>query len=467
VTHYKELLQGESYFQSLYSYGWFIDVMTDDIMTMDPLYATSVTNSKATYCKYAFIWDEDIENPNGTFTDNLFQHLYKNILAANTCLEALDKMEGTDAEKSVLRGQASFVRAYGYFILANLYAQAYNESEDEDLCVPLVTETIPSMKSYPRATMKEVWDMISGDIETAVECLSQDTQSRTIYEINYKAALILASRIFLYMENYDKVTEYGETYLQLYPGLRDITAITVSPSRSGKNTPAAFLYPSDNTEIAFTFDPISSMSTLGTYLYYTSEVVGLTDICIGVSSGMTGALIDSYGTGDVRKNYWFVKPSGSAGSILAYPVYSPCKVSYYDGMRFSQNMRTAEVYLNVAEAYARKTTPDNTKVLQYLNTLRSKRITPYNQLTAASFTNQQSLINFVWEERRRELCFEEFHRWWDLRREGQPTLTHKWLNDTYVLEDHDLAYVLNFPKEELNFNKLLVENERPARTKTN
>ncbi len=130
-------------------------------------------------------------------------------------------------------------------------------------------------------------------------------------------------------------------------------------------------------------------------------------------------------------------------------------------------MRSAEVYLNLSEAYARNSTPDNTKALQCLNFLRSKRLTSYTSLTQGNFTTQQSLIDYIWLERRRELCFEEFHRWWDLRRTGQPSITHSWLNDTYVLAVHDLAYVLNFPKEELNFNTLLVENDRPPRSKTN
>jgi hypothetical protein len=467
VSHYKELLQGESYFKYFYTNGWFVDVMTDDIMTIDPQYETSVSNEKAAYCRYAFQWDKDIENPEGTFKDNLFQHLYKNILTANTCLESLEAMTGTDEDKNILRGQASFVRAYAYFILANLYSKPYNEASAEDLCVPLITNTTPSLKSYPRATIEEVWGLISQDIETSVECLSKDTDQRSYYEINYRCALILASRVFLYMEDYSKSILYGEEYIRLYPALKDITSITISPKRSGANTPVSFSIPAENPEIAFTFNPISSMSGSGTYLYYTSSAVAMTDICIGASAGIERALIDTYGTNDRRKTYWFVQPSGSPGTILAYPSYCPAKVSYYDGARFSQNMRTAEVYLNLAEAYSRAETPNTSKALDCLNALRSKRIYQYTNLTGADFSNNTALTQFVWEERRRELCFEEFHRWWDLRRTGQPSLTHTWLSDTYVLEEKDGAYVLNFPKDELEFNKLLVENERPDRAKIN
>ncbi|OFY44347.1 MAG: hypothetical protein A2X18_01705 [Bacteroidetes bacterium GWF2_40_14] len=467
VAHYTELLQGESYFKSFYQYGWFVDVMTDDIMTIDPMYQASVANTKAIYCRYAFQWDKDLENPEGTFVDQLFKHLYKNILAANTCLESLDKMTGTDDEKNVLKGQASFVRAYAYFVLANLYSKPYNKAVATDLCVPLITTTTPSLKSYPRATISEIWDLITGDIVAATDCLAKDTKVRTYYEINYKSALILASRIFLYKEDYAKVIEYGEKYMKISPVLKDITAVTITIKTSGANTPASFSYPSANQEIAFTFNPMTGSSSLGSYFYYTTESVGLTDVCIGVSSGITGALIDSYTATDKRKNYWFAPPSGLPGSILAKPAYAPGKACYYDGTRFSQNMRTGEVYMNLAEAYARSSSPNVVKSLEYLNSLRSKRIASYTSLTQSNFATTSELVNFIWGERRRELCFEEFHRWWDLRRTGQPSITHKWLNDTYVLAQNDAGYILNFPKAELDFNQLLVENTRPVRNKTN
>ncbi|MEI9944259.1 MAG: RagB/SusD family nutrient uptake outer membrane protein [Chitinophagaceae bacterium] len=112
----------------------------------------------------------------------------------------------------------------------------------------------------------------------------------------------------------------------------------------------------------------------------------------------------------------------------------------------------------------KKAAPDNTKAISLLNQLRSKRIGSYTNLTAANFADQPALVTFILEERRRELCFEEFHRWWDLRRNGQPKLEHAWLADTYKLNAKDPAYVLNFPRYELEFNPDLVPNPRPVRT---
>jgi hypothetical protein len=463
VTHYKELLQGEAYFKDFYKNGWFVDVMTDDITLVDLGYPSALVNTKLEFSKFAYQWGQDLENPTGTFTDRLFKHLYKNILAANTCLESVDGMDGTVEEKKVLKGQSQFIRAYGYFVLANLYAQAYNESEDNDLSVPLITETTPSLKRYNRATKKEVWDVIKTDIEGAVENLSSDNGFRGIYEINYKAALVLASRIFLFTGDYDKVIDYGERFLLLHPTLKDITGITGSPTTTSTFAGNTFLHPATNPEVVFTFSRFSSNVTEGGYVYFTKETVGLSPFSYGVSSGVESALIDTYGAGDRRKNYFFSQPSGAPGQILTTPMYSPMKVNYYEKSYTTQFMRSGEVYLNLAEAYARKSSPDNNKAIKLLNDLRSKRIASYTNLTSGDFANQQALVNFVWQERRRELCFEEFHRWWDLRRTGQPALVHHWSTEKYQLQAKDPAYLLNFPLSEREFNPDLEPNERPQR----
>lgn len=464
VEHYKELLQGESYFKDLYKNGWFVDMMTDDIATIDLGYPTKFVNTTAERIKYAYQWGPDLEDPTGTFTDNLFKTLYKNILTANACIMAIDELKGTEAERKVLKGQAHFTRAYGYFILANLYAQAYNEANENDLCVPIIFNTTPTLNGYNRATIKEVWNLISTDITTAVASLKDDKVSRSSYEINYKAALLLASRIFLYQEDYEKAITYGEQFMQMNPSLKDITAIISSPNPdAATKDEKAFLYPATNPEILFTFGRLNNNLAEGGYLFYSRGAVGVQQFSFSASKNAPASLMDSYTSNDKRKTHWFAQPTGAPGLVYSYPSYSPMKVNTYDLCRTSQAMRSAEVYLNLAEAYARKAAPDPVKSISLLNQLRSKRITGYTQLTGTNFPGPTSLVSFILEERRRELCFEEFHRWWDLRRTGQPALQHNWLNEVYKLNQKDPAYVLNFPKAELEFNPGLIPNNRPQR----
>ena len=46
------------------------------------------------------------------------------------------------------------------------------------------------------------------------------------------------------------------------------------------------------------------------------------------------------------------------------------------------------------------------KAIEYLNSLRSKRINPYTSLGVSDFTTNDALVQFCWDERRRELCFK-------------------------------------------------------------
>ena len=136
----------------------------------------------------------------------------------------------------------------------------------------------------------------------------------------------------------------------------------------------------------------------------------------------------------------------------------------------AQGIRTAEIYLNRAEALIRKfieTGDDNCRVLalEDLNKLRENRYdtrnVPYNKV---NFTDADELLQFYKDERRRELCFEG-HRWFDLRRYGMPELTHEYFvkadsKQQLILGKEDPRYVLPIPRLALERNPYLIQNER-------
>jgi len=137
-----------------------------------------------------------------------------------------------------------------------------------------------------------------------------------------------------------------------------------------------------------------------------------------------------------------------------------------------QCFRTGEVYVSLAEAYARRgNAGDNVKAIEYLNGLRSKRINPYTSLGVSDFTTNDALVQFCWDERRRELCFEECHRWWDMRRQGQKQVIHRYNYGgtsgnsfvTFTLKEKDPSFILDFPLAERNQSPNLMPNSRPVR----
>ena len=133
---------------------------------------------------------------------------------------------------------------------------------------------------------------------------------------------------------------------------------------------------------------------------------------------------------------------------------------------FGRCLRLSEAYLNYAEAMAMLGNEGMADATAALNTLREMRFDP-EDFEEEEFDSQQELIEFIRDERRRELCFEG-HRWFDLRRWGMPALTHKWYDDsettsTYSLEEGDLLYAVPIPDEALQSNGSLVQNELPSK----
>ena len=86
--------------------------------------------------------------------------------------------------------------------------------------------------------------------------------------------------------------------------------------------------------------------------------------------------------------------------------------------------------------------------------LAARRTPTINAMKAMT---QDQLIDAILESRRIELCFEG-HRWFDLRRTTQQSITKKYGDDeTYILEEGDSRYTILIPKEAISANPLLAQ----------
>ncbi|MFW5759110.1 MAG: RagB/SusD family nutrient uptake outer membrane protein, partial [Bacteroidota bacterium] len=102
------------------------------------------------------------------------------------------------------------LRAFFYFTLVNIWGRPYSQDPESNMGVPLKTNTdrdnIP-----PRASVAEVYELIVSDLENAAQLM--DEYSRPTEELRIfaskEAAWALLSRVFLYMENYEKAIEYA------------------------------------------------------------------------------------------------------------------------------------------------------------------------------------------------------------------------------------------------------------------
>ena len=145
------------------------------------------------------------------------------------------------------------------------------------------------------------------------------------------------------------------------------------------------------------------------------------------------SLIGLYDEDDLRLQAYFQRRYNKSGSTRNPTYYAgqyhPHKYDQRAGTNYSsQAWRTPELYLNLAEAYAQKASGVSNDAIGLLNQLRVKKYksgSPNAEKQISDFATKDDLIQFIWQERRRELCFEEIMRFWDMRRQGMPSVEHR------------------------------------------
>ena len=136
------------------------------------------------------------------------------------------------------------------------------------------------------------------------------------------------------------------------------------------------------------------------------------------------------------------------------------------------NLRVAEAWLNKAEAYVHL--DDISSAQAALKHIVYNRYRQPNKVVIP--VDPEELLRFIYDERRREFCFEEHFRWYDLRRMGvdcRPEFRHifTYVNENslqegqeaYSLLKDDPNYVLPIPLGERDNNPLIINNDRMAK----
>ena len=121
---------------------------------------------------------------------------YKIIYMANQVLETLD---ASKPENNQLLGEAYFMRGMMHLHMVTLYAKPYSHGRD-NLGVPLRTSC--GAGTITRASVGEVYDQIAADLRKAADLMGK-SRGDAGYPCK-EAALGLLSRVYLYMEEYDK-----------------------------------------------------------------------------------------------------------------------------------------------------------------------------------------------------------------------------------------------------------------------
>lgn len=150
-----------------------------------------------------------LRTTNNSRIADIWSYSYKTIININATLEVAP--EGKSKDSDIIIGENYFLRAYHYFTLVNVFSQPYINHPETNLGVPIKLTT--SLDDFPaRATVKEVYDQIEKDLLKAIELMDisegSTTRPKNSCYASKEVAEALLSRVYLYMERWDKVLEY-------------------------------------------------------------------------------------------------------------------------------------------------------------------------------------------------------------------------------------------------------------------
>jgi hypothetical protein len=383
-------------------------------------------------------------------TDDTWAKVYKSINAASIMISQADQLHDNPQQLTRIKGEALFLRAYYYFYLVNTYAAAYNpKTAKTDLGVPLKITDYVQDKFFTRSTVDSVYQQMLTDLSASEKCLTGVPQS-SIYHVDVNAVNLLQSRIYLYMQSWQDALTAANKVISSKPALFNLINYKPQTSFFSSSSPEAILTQGGNAMVYLMGDGFSKSFT------------------------PSPDLMSLYDASDLRRNAFF--ETDIVGKLRYTKMYRSRTNNIFPTEMFSDNyfMRNAEAYLNKAEAAAMLGNTSDANAA--LNTLRQARYAPADFQTV-NYSGQQ-LVNFVRDERRRELCFEG-HRWFDLKRYAVNTnypftkiIVHTYSDVNYggspflkanlVLQPVDPDYLVPIPLEALVFNQGILQ-QNPVR----
>jgi len=127
-----------------------------------------------------------------------WQETYKGIMYANTIIQYVDQVESLDeATKNAYKGRAYFHRAFRYLALVFQFGD-----------VPLISKVLEVPKQNYRSTKRDaILQMITQDMENAVEWVPDQSTTNLIGMVNKGACRMLLAKCYLALGEYTKAKE--------------------------------------------------------------------------------------------------------------------------------------------------------------------------------------------------------------------------------------------------------------------
>lgn len=339
---------------------------------------------------------------NGSVT-NLYILGYQAISYANLPLKYIDKLPN-GPEKNDIAAQARALRGMIHFDLVRAYCKIPTQSSDANSSIGIEyvdNYDEPSEGSKGRnLTVAQVYDRIIDDLTFAANNINPSVTNKG--RLSRAAVLGLLSRVYLYKGDYQNTITYGQQ------------SITASSS-VGTLGNFPLIWSSNNTD-GVLFKVLNSLTeSVTTGVVYQQ---GATDTGGNIRAEyvVPKSFYNLFAVNDVRKNAYIRQSTYTSGAnsltannVIKYAVNTGDKTPL--NVVEIKYLRTAEVYLNVAEAAFK--TGNEALANSLLNTLKTQRYTGY---TSVNLTGT-ALWNEIMLQRRLELAFET-DRFYTLKRLG-------------------------------------------------
>lgn len=406
-----------------------------------------------------FLWDDSYDRASVTINDYLYNNCYNRITNYNVIVSKVHTAKGPEEDKTLALAQAKIMRAYNYFFLVNTYAKPYDPATADATNGIIVREKM--FESIEEKGIQQsvgyVYRFIQQDIDEAVNDLPH--VALNAFRPDKTFGYAFKAKVHLFKREIDECIaaclaaldeapaghhelwnmndEYNRYAPQLlmaygtdraidrpeYMGLNDaIESIWKNGVQKGYDASENLLYQFGTTYN----DPFP--------MYLSSDVINLFEP-----------------NADLRELYCIRYRRTHETAPEGHREFASMGIRWNpSGMRFS------EIYLMLAECYARKGSPEDiAKSMAYLDMLRSHRnITA--RYTRLNTTDAAEALKFVREERKRELFFT-YNGFFDLRRfatEFNETQTKVFEGETYTLSPTSTLLTFPFPLKAMQTSDL-------------
>jgi hypothetical protein len=407
----------------------------------------------------AYTWDEFTGIHQDT-PSQFWTSTYDAIAHSNEVLAVIDDLPGDRAHRNAVKGEALLTRAYGHFMLVNLFAKHYDaETASSDLGIPYVLEPeTVFIKKYTRNTVEEVYELVETDLLEGLDLVDESFYANSgKYHFTRNAALAFASRYYLFKGEWATCIEYSSKLLGGNPSLyvKDLPLLLQQRINTDDYI-RLYHAPNDDSNLLL----IRQVSNF--HLPYLGH---------WPSRQLYSRIFEQnfYELIDERQDpAWVAGENGLAATKYEF-LFERSSLTSNVGFNYTIFLafRGEEVLLNRAEAYVHQN--NITAGLTDVLLLARRRYRPDDRLSVDDVTaqglmqflrgyynsnnDQVNALRYLLEERQKEFIHEGM-RWFDIRRYGIP-VNHPLQNGGITtLKADDERKVLQIPQSAIDVGGL-------------